>query len=352
MRHGISWSVWFGGALASIVLVVGSADAMAADNVKLLKGSVLGTITEITPTEVTIERSGGRTEKLAVNEIESIRFDGEPAQMLQVRNAAAAGRNEDAIKFLDKINVDEASDNLKADIAYYRALATGRLALGGTGSIQDAGKLMIAFIRDYPKSYHFLPANELVGDLLVGAAQFDAAEKYYKTVEETSPWPDFKMRAGVAKGRTLLKQAKAAEALKVFDQVLETAKSAEGDLVARQRLAAQVGKAECLAATGQFDEGVTLIQGLIGEADPEQTELHALAYNALGNCHRKAGRPKEARQAFLHVHILYSGFPETHAEALANLADLWKELGDPQRANEAQETLQTRYGNSKWAKGI
>jgi tetratricopeptide (TPR) repeat protein len=158
------------------------------------------------------------------------------------------------------------------------------------------------------------------------------------------------MRAGAARGRALLKQGKAQEALAVFDAVIGLAAGQDNPLVARQRLMATVGKATCLAEAGQHEEGVKLLNALIAEADAEEAELHALAYNALGNCQRKAGRPKDARMAFLHVHILYPAFPDAHAEALANLVDLWKELGDGTRSMEAQDTLQKRYPNSAWAK--
>jgi tetratricopeptide (TPR) repeat protein len=336
--------------LLTLAMLTGA--VRAADTIKTLKASLSGEITEITPIEVTINRAGDKTDKVPVNEIDSIRFDNEPAQMLQVRNAITAGRNQDALKFLEKIDADGIeNDNIKCDIEFYKALAAARLALGGTGSIADAGKAMNKFVKDYPNSYHYLQANETIGDLLVGSAAYDKAEPFYKKVEDTAPWPDYKMRAGVAKGRTLIKQGKAAEALPVFDSVLKLAEGQQGDLVARQKLMAQVGKAECLAATGAFDEGVALIESLIGEANPEETELHALAYNALGNCHRKAGRPKDARRAFLHVHLLFSAYPEAHAEALANLVELWKELGDGERSLEAQGILQSRYANSKWAKG-
>lgn len=339
-------------AATMLACLMSAAVAPAADSIKTLKASMSGEITEITPIEVTINRAGDKTDKVPVNEIDSIRFDGEPAQMIQVRNAITAGRFQDALKFLDKIDAAAVeNENVKCDMEFYKALANARLALGGTGSIADAGKAMNKFVKDYANSYHYLLANETIGDLLVGSAAYDKAEPFYKKVEDTAPWPDYKMRAGVAKGRTLVKQGKAAEALPVFDSVLKLADGQQGDLVARQKLMAQVGKAECLAATGAFDEGVTLIETLIGEANPEETELHALAYNALGNCHRKAGRPKDARRAFLHVHLLFSAYPEAHAEALANLVELWKELGDGERSLEAQGILQGRYANSKWAKG-
>lgn len=325
---------------------------IALDTVRVQKAAsaISGTITEMSPTEIVIEKQNKKTEKVAVNELDSIRFDGEPAQLNGVRNSLNNGRNEEALKILDKLPKDIEREEIKADVDFYRALATARQALAGSGSVADAGKAMNAFLKAHPSNYHFFQANETIGDLLVSSAKYDQAENFYKTIEQKAPWPDYKMRAKVAMGRTLLKQAKGAEALSVFDDVLKLAEGQSGDLVNRQKLSASVGRAECLAQTGKTEQGVKLLESLISEADPEYAEMHALAYNALGNCYRKAGQKKEARMAFLHTHLLYSSYPEAHAEALANLSELFKELGDADRSGEMQDLLTQRYASSKWAK--
>ena len=70
----------------------------------------------------------------------------------------------------------------------------------------------------------------------------------------------------------------------------------------------------------------------------------------LGTAQRQAGRVKEALLAFLHVDILYPGVPDAHAEALANLAELWDQVHKGERANRARQTLQEQYKDSPWAK--
>ena len=77
-----------------------------------------------------------------------------------------------------------------------------------------------------------------------------------------------------------------------------------------------------------------------------------MAYNALGTALRKAGKPKEAILAFLHVHLLYSTQPDLDAEAVANLEKLFTEThkprsrprnaGDPQREVQEQPLGQRR----------
>jgi hypothetical protein len=47
--------------------------------------------------------------------------------------------------------------------------------------------------------------------------------------------------------------------------------------------------------------------------------------------------------------LLYYKSPDTHAEALANLAALFDELHKPKHAQGVRETLKRQYGASRWA---
>ena len=60
-----------------------------------------------------------------------------------------------------------------------------------------------------------------------------------------------------------------------------------------QKMQATVGRAVCLAATGKHDEGITIIEDLIAKNDPNDASLFGRAYNALGACYLKAGKPQE-----------------------------------------------------------
>jgi tetratricopeptide (TPR) repeat protein len=157
------------------------------------------------------------------------------------------------------------------------------------------------------------------------------------------------MRAQVGIGRALLAQGKAAEASKAFDEAISG--EGTGDLAEAQRMAAKVGKARCLAASNKLDEAIKTVENIITNADAENVDLHALAYNALGSALRQARKPQEALMAFLHVDLLYSSNAEAHAEALANLEQLFTELHKPEHARRIRQTLDERYKNSHWATG-
>lgn len=339
--------VWRSAALGGWVLVVGLAMGTAveaADRVRTAKGTVNGTIRSISPSELTIELASGESQTVRASEIRSMGFEGEPNRLQTVRAAATGGRYDDALRALDEIDAAAITRaEIKTDLEFYRAWCQGKLALAGAGNPREAGKQVRDFVKANAQSYHFYPASELLGDLLAAVGAYDKALEEYAKIA-SSGWPDAQLRAGVARGRVLRAQGRAAEALTAFDGVLAEAGDNADEAIAAQRLAAQLGKAECLADAGQYDEGVKLVQEIIQQAAPEDAETRARAYNALGLCWKKAGRPKDALLAYLHVDVLYFSAADAHAEALKNLAELWNTVGQPERAAQALEIWRERYG--------
>src|SRR4029078_1980993 len=185
----------------------------------------------------------------------------------------------------------------------------------------------------------------MMGHMLRASGGFDFAEKQYAELAK-APWPVYKMRAAVSLGRSLQAQGKNAEAIQQFDAALGMAD--DGADAQNQKLSATLGKAVSLAESGKGEDAVKIIQKVIRDADPQQKELHARAYNALGNCYEKTKQTKDALFAFLRVDVVYSNVPEAHAEALAHLVPLWKAVGNEEQSREARETLLQRHGNSKW----
>ena len=137
------------------------------------------------------------------------------------------------------------------------------------------------------------------------------------------------------------------EALAKFEQVISTgAATNEGN---EQRLFATIGKAECLAATGQAAAGIKLLEEIIDNQDSSDAKLFGRAYNALGACYAKSSKPKEAVLAYLHTDLLFNSDSETHAEALYRLSKLWGDINQPDRAKRVREALQNNYPDSRWA---
>ncbi len=323
----------------------------AFDTIKSGKTSLLGNVVDggMDSTKVEFKQSSGGAlvKQIPANQIDMILYEGEPADLKKAKNQVLAGHYAEGLATLKKIEKTPDREAVRQDIEFYKALCSAKLAMTGNMKIADAGRMMKTFADANTKSYHYFEASQVVGDLLVAAGFYAPAAEYYARLD-AAPWPDYKMRAGVAVGRALLAQKKTEEALAAFDKVLATA--AEGNAAQAQRMAASLGKAAALVALKKPDEAIKLAEGVLEKADPEDAPLMARAYDILGTAQRQAGRTKEALLAFLHVDVLYAAEPDAHAEALANLVDLWQQVHKTERANRAEKVLMERYPESPWAK--
>jgi tetratricopeptide (TPR) repeat protein len=337
--------LWF----LALVIAFLSISTSRGDSVKTNKSSVPGRVVEMSPEKVVVEVNS-LSKDIFVNEIQTIFYDSDPSDLKMAKNHVLNGRFAEAQAALERIKEGEATrpENIQ-DIEFYTALCAAKMALAGNGKIADAGRMMRDFVQKNDKSYHYFEASEIVGDLLVAIRQYAVAAQYYARLEK-APWPDYKMRAGVAAGRALLAQGKIGEAQNAFDRVIST--NAEGELAQSQRLAAKVGKAATYAAGKKNDEAIRLIEDVLKVADPEDVGLMARAYNVLGSAHRQAGRTKEALLAFLHVDVLYPSQADAHAEALSNLVVLWEQSHKTERANAARRVLEDEYKDSPWAQNV
>ncbi len=338
----------FGLVAIALCLTLGG-QSWALDSVKTVKGAVSGHVTCISPVKIDLQQgiTGNISKEIQVNEISTILFDSEPASLRAAKMNVAEGHFSEALAELNRVKEDSPREEIKQDLEFYKAYCSARLALEGDGQIADAGHMMIAFVDGNPKSYHYFSGVEVVGDLLVAVGQYHRAAEYYARLD-TAPWPDTKMRAGVAIGRTLLAEGKNDEAMRAFEKVL--AIQGDGQLAAIQRLLANLGLASVLAATKKNDEAIGIVENLLKKADPDNEQVQARAYNVLGTAYRQAGRLQEALLAFLHVDLLYSDVSDARAEALANLADLWEQTHKSERALRARKTLEERYKTSPWAR--
>lgn len=334
--------------LAAVAWLIAVSLGEALDSIKAKSGGILGKIVGTSHLKIEIEQGANAERKeIPVNQIDIVYYSDEPGPLKTAKNYILSEHYKEALNALARLKIDSISrKELHEDIEFYTALATAQLAIGGSGKIADAGRMMVAFTKNYPDSYHYFQACEIVGDLLVANRSYAQAEEYYAKLAK-APWLDYQMRAGVAMGRALMAEGKNSEALNAFENVL--AKQSQDDLSQAQHLAAKMGKAAALAAMKKNDDALKLIESVIHQVDPEDAAAMARAYNVLGNALRQGGKNKEAVLAFLHVDLLYSSVPDAHAEALYNLAELWDELHKTDRAARARQILEQQYPNSPWA---
>ncbi len=201
------WLVW--AAAASFAL---GGVSRAIDTVKTTKNALPGQVVGATPVTVEIEQGANKPPKeIPVNQIQTIYYEREPSDLKTAKTHVLAGRYAEALAAIERIKTDSSRPEIQQDIEFYKALCAAKMALAGGGKISEAGRLMKTFADANGKSYHYFEASEVVGDLLVAVHQYALAADYYGRLDK-APWPDYKMRAGVAAGRALLAQGKIAEA--------------------------------------------------------------------------------------------------------------------------------------------
>lgn len=308
----------------------------------------IGQIITTTATVVNFEGRGAPRE-IPANEITRIIFENSPEALQSAQKCILDAEFEKAIDYLKKATPEDKRREMAEEIAFCGAYCRAQLALSGAVEPVDAAKQMLKFITNSPNSFHYYRACELMGDLYAMQGKIPDAQKYYAKLGE-APWPDYKIRAHVALGRSYLAQGNAASAEKAFDEAL--ASDAPGELAGIQRTSARIGKARCMVIAGKTGEAIESLNEIVDRTEEKTPEISAMAYNALGTALRKAGKPKEAIRAFLHVHLEYSTLPDLDAEAVANLCKLFTEDHKPLHARDMQKILDENYANSRWAKGV
>ena len=309
--------------------------------------SLKGEVISQNPNKITVKTKIGIDEEVPVNEIKMVRFDVEPDAMNAARAKFLSGDYKEVIDALGSVSFDDIERSLvRQEVEYMQAVSAARLALGGVGSAAKSAKMVQQYLKEYPQSYHEYEANELLGDLAIAIGKPDKADVFYQKAE--APWPESKLRIALSRGRGFVAQKKYDDAVGAYQKVLESTE--QGPLAERYRLAATLGTASARAEMGQGQQGIDDVKRVIRSAEKGDLEIHALAYNALGNCYLAMQQPKEAVLQYLHTDTLYFQDPRTHAEALGRLAILWDQLNQPDRATRARKTLNSRYPNSVWNK--
>ena len=337
------------GLTTALVVLMGAAIAhgQGVDRVHRRNGVDAGTITAITPLQVTISK-GGVESTVAVEDVKALYFAGEPGELNSARAAFEAGRAQDALDALAKIDAAAVRrEEIQVEIEFYTAAARAQLALAGRGEESESIAQLRTFVAQRRTSLHLSRAIELVGDLLAASGQWDEARAEYAKLAK-APGPYFEFRAALLAGRTLQGAGDHGAAVAEFDRVINSA--ARGGAMDELRLAATLDRAISQAGAGQGAEAASAIGTLIAQADPNNHALLARAFTALGDAYLQAGDKQGALFAFLHVDLLYAGTPEFHAKALSRLATLWRDAGRENRAQEAAEKLANKYPESRWAR--
>lgn len=350
------------GCLAPLIvsaLVPAAALGQADDRVKLTnKTEISGEILGLSPGDIDIRKPGDEdVTKVPIDQVVSVSFAGEPESLRNARNLLLRQDAVGALAELDKIEkveLDGASDNVLADVAYVKAAAAARRAADTGADLAAGEKGLREFLQKHPRSHHALRAQETLGDLLVRAGRFDDAAVAYAALEKGPP--SSRVRAALAKAGSYYAQKKYAEAEREYDAATQTPIDPKDDASARLKREAETGLARCLSRQGKAADAVRRLQEVVRAADPtKDAELLGRVFTVLGDAYRASGKDQDAVIAFLTVDLVYnekSPNPDNHSEALYNLVQLWQKAQKPERAREARQTLETSYPDSRWTKAL
>lgn len=316
------------------------------DRVYPTQGPVVsGTISQTQPDGVVIQ-VGGAERMFSLDKIDKVVFNREPGPLTDGRSLVQQEQYEAALAQLSQIKISEIERaEIKADAMFYLAYCQAKVALAGQGDKNAAVKNMYGFVTSAGKnSFHFYEAAKVLGDLALAVGSYDNAVKYYGALARASD-ANLKLQSRYLVGWSHLQQKQFDEANKAFADVAgATVNSPEQ--VRFQKLS-MAGQAAIAAAKGQADQGLEQLTKLIEESDPADAELFGRLCNAQGACLAAKSDPEGAVLAYLKTHLLFPSDPDSHAEALAELVQLWPQVGQPERANEARSILQTRYPGRK-----
>jgi len=164
----------------------------------------------------------------------------------------------------------------------------------------------------------------------------------------TAPWPEVKLAAQNNLGQLKLSQDQVDAALQLFTKVAAT--KPENPAQTTQKLEGMLRQATSQIKQKQYQPAITVLEEVGKLADPKDNGIQALLFLRRGDAFRAQDKAKPALYAYLHVDTLFFQNPEYHAEALHHLAELWPEVGQAPRGQNAQARLKQSYPNSKWAK--
>ena len=280
---------------------------------------------------------------IMAGDIRYVLFSDEPRELRSIRDAVAKGNYAKAEQTLARLDMSKISGDLQEmDADFYRGYVVARRALQTGENQASAVKLMLAYVKSHPNSFHFFDAAEVLGELAMALGQDKEAVRYFGALSKSSS-ERIRTRGMSRLAEALLARGAYDEALKQYDAMLQAASDEDS------RTTALLGKALCQAQLGSGADGVKTVEEIIAQTNPKKGEIMARAYNALGACYRADGKDNAAVLAYLHVDLLFSKHGVQHAESLYYLSSLWGKVGHADRAAQARETLQSKYGGSSWA---
>jgi hypothetical protein len=256
---------------------------------------------------------------------------GKPTATPGEKQVALGEAIEGYLKLLPQIKDDKVKRNIQFKIAKLMA----NQAEADSSQIGPAIEKLAAFKKEHPDSWQITSVARSLAGLYVMKKDWENAIKTYQDLAKTAGVSgDIVQECDLATAQILVRAEKYAEAVNKLNELEKTIPSGTP-----QAIRLQITKATCMAASNQVNEAIKQLEDIIIKTS--DNDLKAVAYNAMGDCHRLASPPQSraAMWDYLWVDVKYFQNPKEHAKAVYHLSRLFREFNDDKRAKIYEEKL-------------
>ncbi len=301
-----------------------------------------GAVSSITPDGLTLDG-----EQIPAEKIRKIAISREPSEIDRARDQMVAGRYADSLEELNKIDPPPTNPLLIQEIEFIRAYSTAQQCLGeGTIAPVEAGRVVKAFLDQYDQSFHVYPLLEQYGKLILAFGKPDLAAQQFQKLQQAQ-WTQYRLTGYFMYGRMMELTDQLNAAQTAYQAILQESGTDDATQLYQSLAKAELAKLNGL--TGDPAQALAELNEMVKQGNSDNQLLFGYLNNAKAMVHLKAGNLKAARNNFMKTQLLCGTASQPHAEAMYRLANLWPQLEDTDRANEAREILKTRYRNSYWS---
>ena len=340
--------------LAGSILMASPAQAFGQDEVICKDPStkkelhVVGTIETESPASIVIKLSGHpESRTIPASDVVNVIYQVTPLARPDYR----AARNREAAAS-NAITADERRRELTAALMRYGQLAPkltedrsrrhaefkiatfqAFIARADRAQLDLAIERLSRFKTSNRSSWQISRCADLLGRIQQERHDWESARRTYEDLRATPDLPaEMRQECDLKIAQVALRAGKLTEAER---KLADLAKAIAPDCALGYRI--QIRLAELRSLSGQTDDAVRSLENLISRVtDPR---IKAEAYNALGDCHRRAKKPREALWDYLWIDMIYQQNPEEHGRALYHLSQLFREFGDEDRTAQYRDRL-------------
>ncbi len=341
--------------LVGVVLQASSIPARAQDRIRHTdraakkEAVATGTIQEETPSHIVYKAAIG-TKEIPAADIIDVTYDFKGAIKLEYGHAVLNERKADsAVKEEDRKNglsdaIKDYQDLLpkltgesfgfpRRHVQFKIARLLARQAEADPSAIDPAIDALAKFKKEHPSSWQISACARLLARLQLKKGDADGAQKTYEDLAATPEIPkEIRQEFDLLAADALIFGKKYAQAQQKLKALLKTVPSDDP-----QAVRIRVHLAECRGAAGNLDEAVKALKDIIAKSTDKL--LIAQAYNALGDCYRLNGKPKEALWPYLYVDVIYHQDKQEQLKAMEQLAKLFEDQGDKAYAKQYRDRL-------------